>query len=696
MKGSSFTKAVALLSGIAFVCAAGTAHAALSKENTSCRSTVYKTSAKLNSTSWKAFGTCVKNSAKALSGNCSNAIATDAKVSAAAQKMHDAVGGVKTKCDDTVNAAALAEHEICSAPISDDDPVGTWAQVATCLEDLNDRTIQDLANAILSPSYSGIASADNPKNLAKCINTIAKGAAKLHATFGKNQGKAQVGCDGKDDSKGGNACNGLDYSQGGADPGGKIAAAVVKFEASLDKACGLKSGVPLLSDGDLARVGSCANTLAGMKTCIVNKVTANAEGLTAAAFDEPGTCPSQVLVTVRGGAVGGAIVRPTELDVGWKGLGHNAQVVDGFDGIVNLSCTDNTCSDCSVTAACDATLGNCRCSNDVTQKCSTPFVQDTCGGGNTCLLYFGPPLALSSSGTPVCVTNVIPNELDGTANLKTGESTTTVANTAKVHLGLGQANPCPTCNATTLKCEGGPRNGQTCHVDAVHPTFGPVSYDCPPDPTDNVSGAGLGITLPLTNATTSSLPFGTVCSAFGFGGFSCACAVCTGDTTVACNSNADCSGVGGTCTSQGSGVGSQPNNCNTLTCNDQGGGEGRCDVGPDQGFCDGLIRASGAGVITCGTNADCDALDPTCPNGDCGDCTLSERLPCFLDPIEATGTPGTEQSVLVSTFCSPPTNSSAVNGSAGTPGAGRAKLDFAFVGLCADGDIWGPGGANCQ
>jgi hypothetical protein len=234
--------------------------------------------------------------------------------------------------------------------------------------------------------------------------------------------------------------------------------------------------------------------------------------------------------------------------------------------------------------------------------------------------------------------------------------------------------------------------GTACDTQAFDKTFAAsadgegLSLDCPPSPGQNISGAGLSIELPLTTGT-SSLPFATRCdSPFPPppGGPPCACAVCTLSPTKACASNADCTGGEGTCTTNGGGAAAprQPNACSDINCTDTGDGiNGECQagvIGADENlFCDGQLKANGEGYLFCsvGGQSTCDTYDPLCDGGDCGSCALQQTLPCFLDPILATGTPDVDNPVLAGTFCLPPTGNSAINGAAGTPGPGRTWVD---------------------
>jgi hypothetical protein len=130
----------------------------------------------------------------------------------------------------------------------------------------------------------------------------------------------------------------------------------------------------------------------------------------------------------------------------------------------------------------------------------------------------------------------------------------------------------------------------------------------------------------------------------------------------------------GTCTAIGSGVSRVPNDCGDGVCTPIGGDKGSCLAGPSDTFCDGALNADGEGFIGCNSDGDCDSVAGVC-GGDCGNCSDSRDRACFLDPIVAVGTPSTENPILVSTFCLPPTNNAAINGVSGQPGPVRVTVD---------------------
>jgi hypothetical protein len=249
--------------------------------------------------------------------------------------------------------------------------------------------------------------------------------------------------------------------------------------------------------------------------------------------------------------------------------------------------------------------------------------------------------------------------------------------------------PCPVCVGDNVandgqpdgQCDGGARDGLSCDTNGFDATFAPasvglgLSLDCVPFPSENISGTGLKIALPLTTGPTS-LAAETKCDS-PLGTQDCFCALCSGDTTVACRNNADCTAVlAGTCTSNAAaGRSRQPNECGSFAnCVDIGDEKGECsDV--SEKYCEGLVRANGQGFLTCLNNAECINPSFPCPGTDCGPCTLIQQRPCFLDPIEASGTADPDNPVLAGTFCIPPTVNPGINGTSGTPGPGRVVIE---------------------
>ena len=320
-----------------------------------------------------------------------------------------------------------------------------------------------------------------------------------------------------------------------------------------------------------------------------------------------------------------------------------------------------------------------------------------------CNAYANPPLPFFTPGTSSsCVVSRLSQDLSGTFNVDSGGSVLDIDLNLGAHLGISPNKPCPYCTGDATPCDGvnagtcvgGVNDGQTCDecgVNGNFPTPGGdgVSLDCFPDPNLNVSGSGLEVSLSPFTTGSVSLPFATGCDA-QFAAFNCACAVCSGDPTLACVNDAECSLAGaGTCDSFGTGAVRAPNRCNTLVCNPIGGPayapEGYCGdicLGPYDMFCDGTLLGNGQPYYSCSADIDCEVLDPDCPGGDCGDCSIQRLRPCHIDPIAATGVQDADTPMMVSTFCIPPTLNPAINNGIGLPGPGRIVQEFETSMLC--------------
>ena len=415
-----------------------------------------------------------------------------------------------------------------------------------------------------------------------------------------------------------------------------------------------------------------------------------------------GTCaPATVIRNIESRLGAFPSIRQTQLSTGWSGTAHQVDIPGDGDSAdaVDVVC-DANCESCSITLnpMKDVTgRSYCRCDNNPRVACDTvngPDADDCGGVSNNCTCYFGGPLAISAGGTPVCVLNKIRNDYGGTVNLRDGAWFDTANLASVVHLGISTTAPCPTCQNDVTpndgvrdgSCAGGLATG-ACDVNATHPTFGPVSFDCPPNAAQNISGNGLQINLKFSTDTTSlaaTLP----CDA----GIpkQCFCRVCTGNASLGCSSNADCQAAGaGDCTSAG-GTGSagiRPNQCDDLECS----AEGECNAGPTDTFCDGTTHADGRGFISCTTDADCIATGQ-------GTCSVSEQRKCYTDPIIVEGHADAFDPVRAAIFCIPATTSAAVNQAGGLPGPGTFDLEFASDVRCRD-DVDTPynfpSGSNC-
>jgi len=427
----------------------------------------------------------------------------------------------------------------------------------------------------------------------------------------------------------------------------------------------------------------------------------------------------------------------------------------------NAICTKNT--DCVSPGTCPATATRTTCNaTGSTTFCTTNaecLFQGACTGTAACNCFLGAPFPLSSAGTPACILNRFSEDVFGTANVDLGAGQLTARLKTVVYLGPDTKNPCPTCGGKcsndssvfcnrTADCIGGTCNldpvhdddlrggfctdganiGLACDVSAVNTTFpafvdppsgGGYSLDCLPNTGQNISGAGLLINLTQSTGTSTLnalMPCGEGTEDL------CPCLQCSGDTSIPCNTNAECVGQQGSCsqaaaarcsnntdcasanvgpcsgghcllsfatlcvtntdcqnqavgiciasacTSFGGGTQPVPNQCDNGACTTLSDGTGECTTGPDVNYCEGILRANGNGILSCSTNDDCAEGAVGVPAEPCG---LPTRQLCFPASIVATGDPDPGQPVGAATFCIPPTGNDGINLAAGLPGPGR-------------------------
>ena len=456
--------------------------------------------------------------------------------------------------------------------------------------------------------------------------------------------------------------------------------------------------------GTTTTLGGTTTTLGGTTTTVPTTTT------TLVAAECPSTVDLVLLAGTRNVCVTNADCSPvgacnesigrcqttTELDTGWTGIAHDADITDNQVVKANLDCgpANSPCGECNVTGL-NPDPRNCRCANDNQAVCDEPFAADSDNcSGDVCNCYIGPPLALSAGNTPACVVNRFANDVSGTTNVDTGESLAFIDLRSVVFLGIGLTEPCPYCTGDTTigdgvrdgTCVEGRNAGTPCDADGFNDTFPAPggdghSLDCFPDIGKNVSGAGLRIGLDQTTAQ-QDLPSTIECGFPPFQMFQCHCGLCSEDQTIPCSSDTDCTGVG-TCAKL-TNFEPLPTGCdNSDPCQDAGGGEGACPTGPDDKGCDAILRASGEQFIGCQNNADCDEQNIGVA---AGNCTLTKRRPCFMPTIEAEGTPDPTFPVGVATFCIPPTANGGINSVAGLPGPGRVITQGVVTVNCTGGD----------
>lgn len=431
------------------------------------------------------------------------------------------------------------------------------------------------------------------------------------------------------------------------------------------------------------------------------------------------TCPPGCIGDGGPACTSGKITtRPgSDLDSGFTGIAHNSDIILGasITARVKRECSTSTDTECEKDADCpggETCVPTCDCNDDVTCEVTGPThdknclnnlepctTNADCDPDIACVNVFGPPLPLSSGGTPVCVISLFDGPLTGTANSSTGEAVVTSNLRSRVFLGISIDKPCPRCGGVgqnpeigdNFTCDGGPNNGQACTVEGVSVDFGGTSSDCPPDLGANVSGSGLAIRFSEVTTGTSTKTAQLPCAAFGFRGnptvpgsnpkcldkagpsdpvctSNADCTRCTGNPTITCASNADCTG-NGTCAE----APDQPVTCG-FWCNC-----GFCDNNPslpcfENGDCpDGQVCQQGTGTGTqpnapqqrpnecsndkfiCGgqqeelcatsTQGTCSdkpyytcSSDGDCVGFDAGTCVI-EFKPCFEPRITRTGVP---------------------------------------------------------
>jgi hypothetical protein len=692
-----FARRVALihLMTVTLALSATTARAQTDDEY-ACRRAISKNLGKFVSTAFKDLTTCHRKRSLGkipLTVNCNDlfSIADGKSVGAyerARERMLDA-------CPNTLTNV-LAQFGRCPSPhstLDDDDAtsgIDSFEEATSCVLNLA-ATLADGASARVVGKPKVVPT----KAAARCQRVVGKALRRRIDTIGK----ARRGCQTDADRAG----MGVSYTCEAFDDG-SIADNLGDLTDDIVEGC----SVP---QDELVALGACGQTPAQLIRCAGGISTVLGGGLVAEAYELPSTCKlGFAFLSVNAGI--GLKRTETRFELGYNGLGQGVDLLDGFALGVNLACNDD-CVDCTVTpnALKPFPQSYCRCEADPTIHCDTMDGNDAddCGGG-ACACLFGPPLPLTTDGVPVCVINEF-TSVAGTADGGTGVSTTTIGDEAKVHLGISELHPCPVCDGDTTAndglrggtCEGGLRDGLPCDQNANSPDFGPLSYDCTPLPATNISGTGLQLTFALTSVDAPQIGTNLV-----DGAEEVFCLQCSGDPTVGCSSDAECSTLGlGTC-SVNTGPQAKANACDDGICTASGPTSGGiCAANDPDTFCDGLTRGDGSGLLTCNDNADCEALDPDCPGGDCGSCTLFQNRACFPDPMGAQGSDAVVGAIpsasvygaeLVSTLCVPATSNATIDTSVGLPGPARLLIDFDNLGRCGANPLASfelPGGSNC-
>ena len=451
-----------------------------------------------------------------------------------------------------------------------------------------------------------------------------------------------------------------------------------------------------------------------------------------------------------------------DTDNGWTGQSSDGDVVEGGGYVIDLydcdmsglciagpNCTLPPHSSCAVpmNAASGTTSdsicsglgqGTCRkertatgphCFQDINKKCNLYNPNDSvCSApGDYCTSQFhGAPVAAAAGGVAVCNVSVFSEDVAGTVNLVTGESSVKVRQRAITYQPLTQDKPCPVCGGfcgvdrercsvdadcgigmgpciTEPICSDGARKDKPCRLTPPFggpiPFFGTTSVDCLPlnfpngdtltaDP-GSPAGGGLDINAnPRTTGSVSLTP-AFACTQPGFN-----VKRCLGGTSEGrlCTVDSEC--PGGTCSHQCfcSGQG-RPNACapacvggvnDGILCSvdaDCTGGfchpadcrldpmdtdsnqEGICTSGPTEEFC------SLTTYRTCDDNSDCQpSFD--CPFCQPGETCVPKKRGCFVNSgLVRTGTPGSPERETAGVYCVP-SNDPGINISAGFPGPG--------------------------
>ncbi|MFN2378258.1 MAG: hypothetical protein ABR538_17140 [Candidatus Binatia bacterium] len=708
-----FQTLIASAAAAAIVFAAGTASA----DPVKCHAAIGKNIAKYQATIAKNMAGCHKkrtpNKGVGVGVNCNLAKGANSsdiklKVSGARTKVASAIAKACV-IDAVPEATVLALYAACPSPVatSPERPtsqIDDFNELANCLLDLSEHYVGEISSELLGspatiPASDGAidCQGDVGKALSKAIKAIAGDRNKCHGSVEKTAAGLVPYT--------GSSCT-------TSDPKGKIAKATTALQTAINESCttalvGNRAAWQALGNcAARAENPGAADLLACGYTKVANPI---ANGLAGAAQELPAaSCAGVADVVINSGYApyDGTVDKLTNsrLDSGWKGSAHNVDIIGDSLGAVSLSGCDADCKNCDVTH--NSKNGNCRCettipvlpnpANAALIECDTINGPDAACGGGICQCMFGPPLPISASATPVCVVNRFAQQFTG-GTQEVGEYSVGTTTRALVHTGISQVQPCPICVSGT--CEGGARDGGACTVDASHPDFGDVSFDCPPDPGAGISGSGLLLDLSFTSGSSSVSALIPAAGTFCDGADDCHCSVCTGDSKIGCSNDAPCiAASAGTC---GVPLANNPkqNDCDS-SCSNDGNGNGECD-GPIENFCDGFLRGNGNGVITCTSDIDCDNND--C-NGDtnlteneCGDCLFPGIRQCFLPTVSATGTPGIFNSEGVSVFCSGQTGNAGVDNAGGLPGPGRVKLDFDFNLYCDNGTTpyQLPGGPTC-
>ena len=685
------TRPLAAVLGVSVFVFAGLtsgAQAAFDKSELKCRKAVAKAFLKTVTTGDKASAACHKarNAGKIDEAiNCNDLSASEAdakgKLAKAAAKLADAI---QKKCIDAgIDADILSNYvsctPSCTAELGIGDPIASYTALAQCLPCVARELVEERNLAMLGNPDQMMIEAS--KESRKCASAAAKGYGKHLSTILKTRTKCQDAAD----KAGAMELDAICQSSPDPDGKGKIAGALAKAEESLGKSC---------AGADLNVVGACATTsINDLEVCLAAQNAATDAVAFPAHYElGPAICPTGIRSEIRAG-VGVFGASSTVIDVGWSGLSHRFDLPDAYAIVADVTCPNSEppCGTCTVTgvrqsgATADQFM---RCTNDFSIKCDEPFQVDADDClGSICTVVLGPPLPISSGGTPTCSISALSADISGTTDVEAGEGSVSVQLASRVHTGSSASTtvPCPLCSGDDVAGDGiqngvcvkGSRDGLPCDTQGFDATFAAqsaglgLSLDCVPATIENISGTGLKISFDLTTGP-QSLAAESPCDS-PLDSLDCFCGLCTNDSTLACRNDSDCVSPG-TCTTNTGGAPRRPNACNDLSqCADVGGDRGECSDKTDK-FCEGLVRANGEGFLACSNDGECVNGSFPCPDFDCGPCSMVTPRPCFLDPIVVSGVPDDTDPVLAATFCIPPTVNPGINLTTGLPGPARIRV----------------------
>jgi len=323
----------------------------------------------------------------------------------------------------------------------------------------------------------------------------------------------------------------------------------------------------------------------------------------------------------------------SDLDNGWTGTSFNFPVIQDL-----------------VVTAC---LSNCDKTTDPTCDISGPG-----GPGSPNGATFGPPLPLVAGGVPVCVVNNYQttglNAFTGTVNLQTGDSTLDIKLFSDVYI-TDRTFVCPRCETGT--CSGGPNKGKPCTVHGktrVEETFAPnkvfqLSRDCPP--TQEEFLARLNIVLAPTTGSVGTPGTG-------------------GSKPCRENENKGVLAQDDNCVEAGDRCSANPGNCTGDSCVDHVADP----TNPAATICVDVFGGLSQNCCNISTSVPCHPTYPAQGATPAGPGIVRQGRAVAT----ATPTPwGDDQypktaegTVLVSTFCEPPTGTSTVDLTTGLPGPG--------------------------